>query len=60
MLDESICHVSGVGSILSLLFYFLMENKKGPDLGMHYLPMTFYGFPGQNVLVMNGLIHSLF
>ena len=60
MLDESICHVSGVGSILSLLFFFFMENKIDPDLGMHCLPMTFYGFPGKNVLVMNGLIQLLF
>ena len=26
MLDESICHFRGVGSVLLLLFYFLMEN----------------------------------
>ena len=26
MMDESICHFRGIRSILSLLFYFLMEN----------------------------------
>ena len=53
MLDESICHFRGIGSILSLLFYFLwktlLANNLDPDktphyvasdLGLHYLPMT--------------------
>ena len=53
MLDKSICHFRGVGSILSLLFYFrwkiLFANNVDPDqtphsvaseLGMHCLPMT--------------------
>ena len=35
MLDKSICHFRGVGSILSLLFYFFMEillaNNVDPD-----------------------------
>ena len=53
MLDESICHFMGVGSTLSLLFYFLgkilLANSEDPDqspqnvasdLGLHCLPMT--------------------
>ena len=53
MLDESIRHFRGVGSILSLLFYFwwkiLLANSVDPDqmshyvafdLGLHCLPMT--------------------
>ena len=39
MLDESICHFRGVGSILSLLFYFflniLLTNKEDPDQTSH-------------------------
>ena len=54
MLDESICLFRGVGSVLSLLFYFLwkilLANNVDPDqmphnvvfdLGPHCLPMTF-------------------
>ena len=53
MLDESICHVKGVESILSLLFYFwwkiLSANNIDPDqtphyvasdLGLHCFPVT--------------------
>ena len=53
MLDKSICHVRGVVSILSLLFYcwwkILLVNSVDPDqmphcvasdLGLHCLPMT--------------------
>ena len=53
MLDESICHFRGVGSILSLLFYFrwkiLCANNVYPDqmphdvasdLGLHCSPVT--------------------
>ena len=63
MLDESICHFRGVRSILTLLFYFLwkilLANNVDPDqtpqdvasdLGLHCVPMTFYGFPGKNGL----------
>ena len=39
MLDESICHSRGVGSILSFLFYF-DANHVASDLGLHCLPMT--------------------
>ena len=52
MLGESICHFRGVGSILSLLFYFdgtiLLAKNKDPDqmpyqvvsgLDLHYLPL---------------------
>ena len=62
-MDESICHFRSVGSILSLLFYFrwkiLFANNVDPDqtphdvasnLGVHCVPMTFYGFPGKNGL----------
>ena len=56
MLDESTCHLRGVGSVLSLLFVilFLIEillaNNVDPDQtphyvasvqGLHCLPMTF-------------------
>ena len=53
MLDESICHFRGVGSVLLLLFYFwwkiLLANNVDPgqmphcvesDQGLHCLPMT--------------------
>ena len=53
MLDESIDHLWVVGSILSLLFYFLMKsllantvdrdqtpNYVASDLGLHCLPLT--------------------
>ena len=53
MLDESVCHFRGVGSILLLLFYFgwkiLLANNVDPDqtpyyvvsdLGLHCLPIT--------------------
>ena len=53
MLDESICHFRGVGSILLFLFYFgwkiLLANNVDPDqmphnvasdLGLHSFPMT--------------------
>ena len=53
MLDEIMCHFRGVGSILSLKFYFLwkilLENNVDPDQAPHYvasnldlqcLPMT--------------------
>ena len=53
-LDESICHFKGIGSILSLLFYFLyrkilsannvvpdqMPHDVTSDLGLQCLPMT--------------------
>ena len=52
MLDESICHFTGVRSILSLLFYLLFENPLSKqcrlyqvpgyvasNLGLHCLPM---------------------
>ena len=64
MVDQSICHFRGVGSIMPLLFYFLwkfllantvdsnqMPNYVASDLGLHCLPMTFYGFPGKNGLI---------
>ena len=51
--DESICHFKSIGSILSLLFYFLwkilLANNVDPDqmphhvtsdLGVHCLPLT--------------------
>ena len=41
MLDEFICHVRGVGSISSLLFYFrwkiLLANNEDPDQTPHYV-----------------------
>ena len=41
MSDESICYIRGVRSILSLLFFFLMEillaNNVGPDQTPHYV-----------------------
>ena len=53
MLDKSICHVRGVGTILRLLFYFLWKtlsaNNVDPDqtphhvasdLDLHCLPVT--------------------
>ena len=41
MVDEAICHFRGVRSILSLLFYFLMENPVvASDLGLYCLPVT--------------------
>ena len=53
MLQESVCHYRGVGSILSRLFYFcwkiLLANNVDPDQmphdvasvqGLHCLPMT--------------------
>ena len=63
MLDESICHFRGIGSILSFLFYFgwkiLLANSVDPDqtphyvaseLDLHWLPIALYGFPGKNGL----------
>ena len=54
MLDETICHFGGVGSVLSLLIYFcwkiLLTNSVdsdqtphfvAPNLGLYSLPMTF-------------------
>ena len=57
MLAQYICHFRGVGSILSLLFYFWMENpiSKHHDasgLGPHCLPKTLYGFPSKNGLTV--------
>ena len=62
MLDESFCHFRGIGSILSILFLFLMENPLSSnvdldqmphyvvyDMSMHCLPMTFYRCPGKMV-----------
>ena len=41
MLDESICHFGGVGSILSLLFAFcweiLLANSEDPDQTPHHV-----------------------
>ena len=41
MLEESICHFRGVGSILSLLFYFwwktLLASNVDPDQTPHYV-----------------------
>ena len=41
ILDESICHVRGIGSILSLLFYFhwkiMLANSVGPDQMPHHV-----------------------
>ena len=42
MLDESTCHYRGVGSILSLLFYYflwkiLLTNNVDPDETPHYV-----------------------
>ena len=61
MLDESIYHLRGVGSIVSLLFCFVwkirLANNVDPDqtphyvasdLGLQCLSMTFYGFPDKN------------
>ena len=59
MLDESICHFRGVGSVLLLSFYFgwkiLSANSVDPDqmphyvasdLGLHCLPFfPFMRFP---------------
>ena len=68
MLDESICHYMGVGSILSLLFYILskilLAINVGPDqtphyvasdLGLHCLPMALLRFPGKNGLRFKSL-----
>ena len=54
MLDESICHFRGVGSILLLSFSFgwnilsantvdpgQMQHYVASDLDLHYLPVTF-------------------
>ena len=42
MLDASICHFRGLGSIKSLLFYFgrkrLLANNEDPDQMQHYVP----------------------
>ena len=64
MLNESVCHFRDVGSIVSLLFYFLwkilLANNVDRDqtphvvvsaLGLLCLPMTIYGFPGKNGLI---------
>ena len=62
MSDESICYFMGVGSILSLLFYFgfLMvtpvskhcrPHYVASDLALHCLPMTLYSFPGKSGLI---------
>ena len=45
MLDESICHFRGVGSILSCFFFYflwkiLFANYVASDLGLPCLPMT--------------------
>ena len=53
ILGQSICHFRGVGSILSILFYFLrkillansvepdqMPHYVASDLGLHCLPIT--------------------
>ena len=40
MLDKFICHVRGVGSILSLIIFLwkiLLENNLDPDQMPHYL-----------------------
>ena len=63
MLDESIGHFRGDGSILLLLFYIwwkiLLANIVDPDqipryvasdLGLHCLPMALLWFPGKNGL----------
>ena len=66
MLDESIRHLRGVGSILSLLFYFwwkiLLANNVDPDQTSHSVASDlvlhchivclwpFYGFPDKNGL----------
>ena len=64
MLNEPICHFRDVWSIMSLLFYFRWKiplvNSVGhdqtphnveSDMGLHCLPMTFYGFLGKNGLI---------
>ena len=41
MLDKSVCHFRGVGSVLSLLFYvcwkILLANNVDPDQTSHYV-----------------------
>ena len=62
MLDESICHFRGVGSILSLLFYFwwktLLASNVDPDQtpyyvasdrGLHYFHVTLSRISRYNV-----------
>ena len=60
MLDKSVCHFRGVGSVLSLLFYvcwkILLANNVDPDqtsesdLGLHCLPMAPKRVSGKNGL----------
>ena len=40
MLDESICHLGGVGSILSLLLYFLWKILLANNLSNNCLPTS--------------------
>ena len=72
MLDESVCHFKGVGSTLSLLFYFrwkiLLANSVDPEqtpnyvasnLGLHGLPMALlqvFRKNGLNISYNQGLI----
>ena len=71
MLDEIICHIRGVSSLLSLLLYFfflkiLLANILDPDqtphhvasdLGLHCLHMTLLRIPGKNGLIK--IMHTL-
>ena len=64
MLDESICHLGVCRAYFVAFIHFgwqiLLANTVDPDqtphyvasdLGLHCLPMTFYGFPGENGLI---------
>ena len=70
MLDKSICHFRGVGSILSPSFFFcwkiLLANNVDPDqmphyvssaLGLHRLPMTLLQVSGKNGLSYIIMVH---
>ena len=71
MLDKFICHFRGIGSILTLLLYFLwkilLANNVNPDqmphylafdLSLHCLPMTlFMGFQDSVNKLTNSEMH---
>ena len=64
MLDESICHFRGILSFFYSNFDEKLGNTVDPDqtphdvasdLGLHCLPITFYGFLGKNGLMVLGM-----
>ena len=55
-LDKSISHFRGVRSISNLFFVFGEKSYAASDLGLHYLHIPFYGFPGKKGLNLQNLL----